>query len=128
MLGDVLERFETAVVDGGLTVLGESPDVLEIDGQRHSRSPRDLAEGSLETLFGEERRIDAVRGRAKLVKRVVELGCEVRESVPEPAVAGEVACELELDAERNELLLYTVVEIALYLSSLRRGCPHQPSL
>ena len=128
VLRDVLERLEAAVVDGGLTILGESPDVREIDGERHGGSPRDLAKGRREPLVGEQRRIDAVCGRAELVERVVEVGCEPREPVPEPALASEVANELELDPERDELLLHTVVEITLDLPPFRRGCTHEPPL
>ena len=104
------------------------PTSCEIDGERHGGAARDLAEGRLEPLVGEQRRIDAVCGRAELVERVVEVGCEPREPVPEAALAGKVANELELDPERDELLLHTVVEITLDLPPLRRGCSHEPPL
>src|SRR5437867_831961 len=44
VLGDVLERFEAAVVDRGLAVLRQPPDILEIDAERHRGPTRDLAE------------------------------------------------------------------------------------
>src|SRR5436190_993585 len=70
MLGDVLEPFEAAVVDGGLAILGEASYIVEFDGERHARAPRDLAEGCIEPGIGEERRVDAVRRRTELVERV----------------------------------------------------------
>src|SRR5262249_45030125 len=112
----------------GLAILGESPDVLEIDGEWHARAPRDLAESRLEALVGEERWIDAVRRRAELVERVVELGREVGESVREPVVDGEVPSELEVDPECDGLLLPPVVESAPDLAWFRRGRAAQPPL
>ena len=128
VLGDVLQRLEAAVVDGGLAVLGQPPDVLEVEGERDDGAPRDLAERRVEAVVGEERRIDAVRGRAEVVERIVEVRRELCEPAVERAVVCEVAGELELDSQRDELLLHAVMEIPLDLAPFRRGGSHEPPL
>ena len=126
VLGDVLQRLEAAVVDGSLAILGEAANVLDLRRDRHGRPASRVVEGRHEPTFGEHGRIDPVRNGSKVVQRLVELGCRVGRERPSRSLSFEG--ELEVNPQRDELLLHAVVEVTLDLPPLGRRGRDEPPL
>ena len=114
VLGDVLERFQAAEVDGHLDVLRVTTDATaHLSG--HGRAARGGPERLGDAALGQQRRIDPARERADLVQDVVHLPPHRREHALAlgRVVLHRLGRHLELDAQADEMLLHAVVEIAL---------------
>ena len=111
MLGDVLERLQTAEVDGQLDLRGMAAQALIGHADRDRRALHCRAQRGGEAVLREHVRVDPARDALQLVERLVELPLEL---LDDRLLLGLqlLAREAEMHAERDEPLLGGVVEIA----------------
>src|SRR5918995_2562889 len=121
VFGDVLKGLEHAEVNGGFRVLPVAPDTVRPGRGGHGDLPRLRLDRRGETIVGEKRRIDASGEVAQVLEGLVRLALQIIEHRAQPAVllSDERGGEALLHRERHELLLYTVVDVALDPPSLR---------
>ena len=120
MLGDVLETFHAAEVDGDLHVFGVAADrCLELCGW--SRTPHDAGQGVPESELAKHRWVEAMGEVAELLQNLVELFADVVESLCDLWI-GDFAGQADSHAECDQVLLRSVMEVALDLSALGLAC------
>src|SRR5262249_25646071 len=99
VLRGIVDRFQAAEVDGRLDVGCVPPARLDRDARRQGRAPCGGREDGLEALVPERGWVDAVRERAELLERALEVELEpghdrVR---ARPVARSELACQAELE-------------------------------
>ena len=123
MLGDVRQRLARDEVGRGLD-RGREPLRRRVDRDAHRRAGRQRLEGGGEPALAQKHRMDAAGELAQVLDRALDPDRRVLEYVVDvrvdalrepPPLAG------ELDAERDELLLQAVVEIAFDAAPLFVG-------
>jgi hypothetical protein len=119
VLGDVRECLRDDEVRGRLYRRGKATLGAD-DGDRYRCALRERAQGRGEAAVGEDCGVDAARELAELVKRLLQLLLGIREQfVGARRPLGKLgAGELEGEAECEEALLRSVVEVALEPTSL----------
>jgi hypothetical protein len=114
VLADILETFQTAEVDGRLDVLGVAAGRRRLERRRLSRAPCDAGQGLAKSELAEHRRVQPLREIAQLLQDLLELGAELGESSCGLRVRRrQLACETDPDAQGDEVLLRSVVEVTL---------------
>ncbi len=120
VLRDVLQRLEAREVDGGLRILREAPDPVGDDLDRHGRLARLRLERGEQALVRQERRVDAARQVPQILERPLRVALQLRKHL---VGARGIALEHRLrqphlHAQRHQLLLRSVVDVALETPSL----------
>ena len=114
-----------AEVDGRFRLLRipADPVRLDVDGDRDL--PRLRLEGRGETLVREQRRIDPAGEISEVLERVVRLAfasASIAAALRGVRFATSRSDETELHGQRDQLLLRTVVDVALELPGARSSC------
>src|SRR5215213_5189372 len=115
VLHDVLKCLQHTEVHGALDLGRVALDSVGLDLDPYRGSSRHGEQRLGEALVGEQRRIDAVRQLPKLLECPVHLLLERTKAICALfwIASHQLLGELELDAERYEPLLGSVVEVAL---------------
>ena len=123
MLGGVLETFHAAEVDGGLHVFGVAADRWCLERCRWSRTPHDAGQSLPESELAKHRRVEAMGEVAELLQNLIELFADVVESLCDLWIR-EFAGQADFDAKCGQVLLRSVMEVALDLAALGVACGH----
>ena len=115
LAADVGQRSDAGEVDRALDLRGVAPDAFVLDRAAQRRAPRGRAQRLDQPAVAEHRGVDAVGDGAHLVDRLVHLGAEQLELGRglRRLVLEAFALQRELDAQRHEPLLGSVVHVAL---------------
>src|SRR5829696_1686758 len=126
VLRDVLKCLEHTEVHGALDLGCVALDSMGVDLDPYGGPSRHGQQRLDEPLVGEQRRIDAMRQLPKLLECPVHLLLERTKAIGALfwIASHQLLGELELDAERYEPLLGSVVEVALEATpfALRGRC------
>ena len=99
-----------------VSVSGVAPDAVRLDQHRQGRLADLGVQGRDETLFGQQRRVDAAGQVPQVVERGGEPVLEHGRDLPDRGgVLGGVFQQAELDLQGDELLLGAVVQVPLDL-------------
>ena len=121
MLRRVLQRLEHAEVDRGLDLLRVAADAFGFDPGGQRGTPGRRAECLRKTAVHEQRRVDPVREVAQFLHRFLQVLADLLEH-PLRRLGirvGDLTREVHADRERHEVLLRTVVQVALDRAALR---------
>jgi hypothetical protein len=105
VLGGILERLETAEVDGRLDVERESAHAVADDSDLQGRAQRCRLQCGEKPFVDESRRIEVAGKLAEVIERLVDVDAEPIEATPELGIdSSDLARDRELDAQCDELL------------------------
>ena len=128
MLCGILQRLQTAEVDGRLDLRFVASDAGRLDASRERCPPRGVRQRIRQAAILEQRRVDPVCEITKVAHCLLNRGPELAENGLRLFGVGvhQPADNSEIDVQPNEVLLGPVVQIALDPPSLRVGGSHDP--
>lgn len=121
VLDDVLQRLQGAEVHGRLDFGGIAPEALRLHADRDRRSPSAGAESGFQAVGGKQRRVDAMGKLSQRQDRFVGLGAELGDytgRLAGPFLLGQRLGQRQTDLHGDQLLLGTIVEVALEATPL----------
>ena len=114
MLGDVREALRHDVVRRNLERFGKAPVELDRQAHGHGRPRNKLLERDFESVTADDRRMKAAGDLAQLGERVRDLAASPVDAGPDFRIVAQPRTEhAEIEGERDQPLLRTVVEVAL---------------
>src|SRR3954469_25273442 len=114
MLADVRKALRDDIKRGHFDLLGQATIESDSEAQGNRRSGGDRLQSDLQTMPAQHRGVEAARDGAKLVERDSDLLSRLIETRARVLIAGDPLLEqAELERERDQPLLGTVVQVAL---------------
>src|SRR5439155_6764446 len=102
-------------------------DPVRVDRRRNRGPPRLRLERGCKPLVREQRWIDPPSEVAQVIERILDGSSEaIRHLLDTIGVLGDTLEQPDLDGQRHELLLRSVVEVPLDLASFLILRPHEP--